>query len=219
MTRLLGSIGHWGLVIGHWQWSCERLCNAAFALSALLAAVMRLASAPVSQWHLPAVIGVAAINALIGVLFLIRRPVLAVGTWRELASCLPTIVGFGLAVRLAGPPELWPWQAHLLFGMGVVWTVASFLQLGSSFAVLPALRQIVERGPYRIVRHPAYAGELLMAAACLACAPSWTAGLPWLLLAPGVVWRICAEERVLSGDEAYAAYRQKVRWRLIPLIW
>ena len=146
-------------------------------------------------------------------------PVLAVGTSRELLSCLPTIVGFGLAVRLAGPPAEWPWLVQGLFGTGVLLTVAAFVNLGASFAVLPALRRVIDRGPYRFVRHPAYAGELIMAAACFTAAPSWLAGLPWLLLAPGVAWRISAEERVLSGAAAYAEYRRNVRWRLIPWIW
>lgn len=197
----------------------EACANAAFALSALLSAVMRLASTPAEQWHLPAVIGVAAINALIGVLFLIRRPVLAVGTLGELVSCLPTIVGFGLAIRLTPPIAQWPWHAHLLFAIGTAITLTAFLSLGASFAVLPALRKTVDRGPYRIVRHPAYAGELLMAAACLIAGPSAAVVLPWLLLVPGVVWRIHCEERLLSTDPAYAAYGQRIRWRLIPLIW
>lgn len=197
----------------------ESWSNAAFALSALSAAVMRLASSPAAQLWTPAVTGIAAINGLIAVLFLIRRPVVAIGTTRQLASCLPTMVGFGLAVRLAPQPMAWSWPAHVLFALGALVTIAAFVSLGSSFGVLPALRRVVDRGPYRCMRHPAYAGELMMAAACFIAGPSLLTVAAWLLLLPGVVWRILCEEAILAEDQAYAGYRQRVRWRLLPGVW
>jgi len=193
--------------------------NAAFALSALAAAVMRLVSASGAERWTPAVIGVAAINAQIAVLFLIRRPVVAIGTPAQLISCLPTMVGFGLALKFSPPLSQWPWPAHVLFAGGAALTMAAFVALGSSFGVLPALRKIVERGPYRLVRHPAYAGELVMAAACFSAGPALGATTAWALLLPGVVWRILSEERVLSRDPSYAEYTQRVRWRLVPGVW
>ena len=39
-----------------------------------------------------------------------------------------------------------------------VWSLSS---LGSSFGIAPADRGLVQRGPYRLLRHPMYAGELL----------------------------------------------------------
>jgi protein-S-isoprenylcysteine O-methyltransferase Ste14 len=40
------------------------------------------------------------------------------------------------------------------------------------------------------------------------------------LLAPGLVWRILDVERVLKRDlPGYAAYTQKVRYRLVPYLW
>lgn len=197
----------------------ELWANSAFAISAMVAAVMRLASAPLAEWWTPVVIGVSGINGLIAVLFLIRRPVVAVGTLPQLVSCLPTMIGFGLAVRLAPAPLLWPWHAHTLFAAGVLMTMTAFLTLGTSFGVLPALREIVVRGPYRLVRHPAYVGELLMALACFVAGPSTWALSAWLLLLPGAMWRILAEERVLSRNDAYAAYQQRMRWRLVPGVW
>jgi protein-S-isoprenylcysteine O-methyltransferase Ste14 len=197
----------------------ERWANIAFALSALLAAVMRLASTPLEQWWLPAIVGISAINGLIGVLFLLRRPVLVLGTPSQLASCLPTMLGFALAVRLAPPLENWLWHAHALFAAAALLTLAAFLRLGTSFGVLPALRQTVDRGPYALVRHPAYAGELLMALACFSAGPSLLAASAWLLLLPGVLWRIAAEETVLGSAADYQAYAHRVCWRLVPGLW
>jgi protein-S-isoprenylcysteine O-methyltransferase Ste14 len=98
-------------------------------------------------------------------------------------------------------------------------TIAAFVSLNRAFGVFPALRGIVIRGPYQFVRHPAYAGELTMAAACFVAGPTLLAASAWLLLLPGVAWRIVCEERILTRDEAYTDYRQQVPWRLVPLVW
>jgi protein-S-isoprenylcysteine O-methyltransferase Ste14 len=185
----------------------------------MIAAMMRLVISPLAEWWTPVVIGVAAINGLIAALFLIRRSVVAVGTFPQLVSCLPTMIGFGLAVRLAPTPLGWPWYAHALFATGVLMTIGAFLSLGTSFGVLPALRAVVVRGPYRLIRHPAYLGELMMALACFVAGPSMWALSAWLLLFPGVMWRILAEERVLSRHDAYGEYRRRVCWRLVPGLW
>lgn len=180
---------------------------------------MRLASAPLADWWMPPIVGMAAINGLIAGMFVVRRPVVSIGTLPQLASCLPTMLGFALALRFAPPLAAWPWPVHALFAAGVLWTLAAFVSLHRSFAVLPSLREVVTHGPYQVVRHPAYAGELVMAAACFLAGPSLLAAAAWLLLLPGIVWRILAEERVLSADSAYALYRQRVSWRLAPFVW
>jgi protein-S-isoprenylcysteine O-methyltransferase Ste14 len=188
-------------------------------VSALVSGVMRPATAAQADFWTPAILGVAAINALVGVLFLTRRPVVRLGSLWQLAACLPSMVGYGLTLQLAPAPGEWPWPTHALFAVGVCVTLAAFLTLGRSFGILPALRQTVMRGPYRVVRHPAYSGELLMALACSLAQPTLMATLPWLLLLPGVVWRILAEERLLAEDPAYANYVGQVRWRLVPCVW
>jgi protein-S-isoprenylcysteine O-methyltransferase Ste14 len=197
----------------------EAWADRAFALTALIAAAMRLIAAAPGEWWLPPVIGLAALNGLVGVLFFLRRPVVLVGTTWQLVSFLPTMIGFGLAVRFAPPVGQWPWPAHVLFAAGVGLAFAAFAFLGRSFGVLPALRATVVCGPYRVIRHPAYAGELLMALACLAASPTLMALTAWLLLLPGVIWRIASEESVLCADASYVAYRAAVRWRLLPGIW
>jgi len=106
-----------------------------------------------------------------------------------------------------------------LFATGAVMTIGALAWLGRSFGVMPAQRQTVIGGPYRFVRHPAYAGEMLVMLACFLAGPSPAAASVWLLLIPGIAWRILAEEAVLAADAGYEAYRRQVRWRLIPGIW
>ena len=88
--------------------------------------------------------------------------------------------------------------------------------LGRSFGIAPADRGLVVAGPYRWLRHPAYAGELISFAGVWLSAPTgWNTGL-LALIALGVVLRILAEENVIGG---YADYAARVRWRLAPGIW
>lgn len=91
--------------------------------------------------------------------------------------------------------------------------------MGESFSVLPARRDIVCRGPYRLVRHPAYAGELVMIVVCALSNPSLPTALVLVAVLPFVALRIRAEECLLSGSETYRRYRADVRARLIPCLW
>jgi protein-S-isoprenylcysteine O-methyltransferase Ste14 len=128
------------------------------------------------------------------------------------------IVG-ALALRAAPAPHEWPLFARALFAVGGISTVVSLASLGRSFAVLPSLRSVVDRGPYRFVRHPAYAAELTMVAACvIARADAIGAALFLGALVTGIA-RILVEERLLGRDEAYGAYAQRVRFRLVPGVW
>jgi protein-S-isoprenylcysteine O-methyltransferase Ste14 len=90
--------------------------------------------------------------------------------------------------------------------------------LGRSFAIFPASRAIVVRGPYRLIRHPAYAGEGVMVAACALAGSWWTSALIPIAVAVLVV-RIQREELILGADPAYQQYAKAVRWRLLPGIW
>ena len=75
------------------------------------------------------------------------------------------------------------------------------------------------RGPFRIVRHPAYLGELIMILACGIAEPRLRTALPLLAALPFVVLRILVEECVMMNSSDYASYTRQVRWRLIPKVW
>jgi protein-S-isoprenylcysteine O-methyltransferase Ste14 len=81
-------------------------------------------------------------------------------------------------------------------------------------------QHVISTGPYAIVRHPMYASALLyLGGTPLALASYW--GLaPLVAIAPFLVWRLFDEERMLAASlPGYVDYQQKVRYRLIPLVW
>jgi protein-S-isoprenylcysteine O-methyltransferase Ste14 len=70
------------------------------------------------------------------------------------------------------------------------------------------------------VRHPMYAGALVMMAGIPIALGSGWGLLALAAMMPALVWRILDEEKFLAaGLPGYEAYRQKVRYRLIPGVW
>jgi len=81
-------------------------------------------------------------------------------------------------------------------------------------------QKVISSGPYAFVRHPMYLGALLLYILSPLALGSYWGMIPTLLLIPLFVSRIRSEENVLTRDlTGYAAYRQKVRYRLLPGVW
>jgi protein-S-isoprenylcysteine O-methyltransferase Ste14 len=121
-----------------------------------------------------------------------------------------------LAVR-PGEAALVPsWVSGGLIGFGMVLALWALVSLGPSFGIAPADRGLVNRGPYRWLRHPAYAGELISVVGyVLRNTRPWNLGLI-LLLAASLVARIQKEEGLIKSYDCYA---EQVRWRLVPGVW
>jgi protein-S-isoprenylcysteine O-methyltransferase Ste14 len=81
-------------------------------------------------------------------------------------------------------------------------------------------QHLIDGGPYAVVRHPMYAGALIMIAGIPLALGSWWGLVPAALLVPVIVWRLTREEALLAADLAgYRDYRRRVRYRLAPLLW
>ncbi|MCP4810630.1 MAG: hypothetical protein GY913_33235 [Proteobacteria bacterium] len=157
-----------------------------------------------------------AAHLVVAVLFLLRGPELARASWTELALATPGLVLGGLAFKLAEPPATWPPMAVALLALGAVFACGSLAVLGRSFAMLPGRRELVARGPYRLVRHPAYLGESVMVASCVVAGAPISVALAVL---PALVLRIVVEERVLGRGETWEEYSRLVPYRLVPWVW
>jgi protein-S-isoprenylcysteine O-methyltransferase Ste14 len=78
-------------------------------------------------------------------------------------------------------------------------------------------QQVISTGPYSIVRHPMYAGALLLLIGMPLALGSWYGLLGILVFLPVLIWRLLDEEKFLSRNlPGYVEYKAKVRWRLIP---
>jgi protein-S-isoprenylcysteine O-methyltransferase Ste14 len=137
-----------------------------------------------------------------------------------------SVLGLGVVIAgLLGPP--WPdgaSRALTIAGLGVgvaglLLFVLGVVSLGPSLTPFPqpgADATLREHGVYRRARHPIYGGVLLMAL-------GWSlARSPVALVATVLLWVLLElksrheETMLLERYPAYAAYRARVRRRLIP---
>jgi protein-S-isoprenylcysteine O-methyltransferase Ste14 len=197
----------------------ERATNLILGSNVLAWAVLGIISSSPADRLAVVRVCITLLNLLVGMLLIARRPLHHSGSMYLCAICTPSFVACGLAFYLAPQPDQWPHHAAGLFAIGAAMTGISFACLGRRFAVLPADRGTIVQGPYRLVRHPAYAGELLMVAACFVARPALIALLPMTAAVPLMVIRILAEERLLTRSGSYREYAGQVAWRLLPGVW
>jgi protein-S-isoprenylcysteine O-methyltransferase Ste14 len=80
--------------------------------------------------------------------------------------------------------------------------------------------QVATRGPYKYVRHPGYVGFIILNLATPLVLGSLWALIPATILTMLFIIRTALEDRTLINElDGYIEYSQKVRYRLIPLIW
>lgn len=81
-------------------------------------------------------------------------------------------------------------------------------------------QKVVDAGLYGVVRHPMYAATLLLFLAMPLVLGSLPAFLVFLAYPAIIVKRIRNEEEVLEKElKGYAAYKRRVKARLIPFLW
>ena len=163
-----------------------------------------------------------AFLALVVVLFAVRKRDIA----GQRATFLPATVAlagtFVLNVVAFLPIEEVTSTAALLASSvvivaGTLFTIWSLATLGRCFGLFPEVRGLVLRGPYRLVRHPVYLGELISGFGLVLVKPH-PAIVGLLAAFVGLQYlRTVYEERALLGTfpDEYARYRRTVP-RLIP---
>jgi protein-S-isoprenylcysteine O-methyltransferase len=125
----------------------------------------------------------------------------------RIASARETLFVVGICCVVAGTALRW-WA---VFTLGRYFTVDVATQ---------AAQPVIEYGPYRYVRHPAYSGVLLALFGFGLSLGNW-AGLLAMLVLPGAAfaYRIAVEEAALRSElgEPYERYISRTR-RLIPYL-
>ena len=79
---------------------------------------------------------------------------------------------------------------------------------------------VVDTGLYGIVRHPMYAVTILLFLMIPLVLGSWFALIAFAFYPAIIIVRLKDEETLLTRElPGYAAYKQKVKYRIIPFIW
>ena len=145
---------------------------------------------------------------------------------------IATVVGAGAAIACAHAAPgaaIRPAAAAAWIGLGFFWCgiavrLWSFRELGRYFTFTVQTsgdQPVITAGPYRVIRHPGYAGLLLAVVGLGLFIGNW-----WSLLSLtvavtcGLVFRIRVEERALLRDlgDRYREYAATHK-RLVPFLW
>lgn len=90
----------------------------------------------------------------------------------------------------------------------------------SAIIEVDANQKIISTGLYAFVRHPMYAGGVVMLTGIPLALGAWWGLLLVVLMALLIAWRLFTEEIFLAENlSGYVNYQKKVRHRLLPFIW
>jgi protein-S-isoprenylcysteine O-methyltransferase Ste14 len=119
-------------------------------------------------------------------------------------------------------PNLFHLLGVILFLGGITYRLWAIKTLGKYYSHIVRevdAHQIVDSGPYRHIRHPAYAGMILANLGIVIFFFNLiTLILFLLILIPAIILRILIEEKTLFRIGGYGKFAQN-RQRLIPGIW
>jgi protein-S-isoprenylcysteine O-methyltransferase Ste14 len=144
-------------------------------------------------------------------------------------SLVGALLAFGAPVlfpsaRIPLPHALMFYTAIALFWAGTILYPWAAITLGAFFRTSVQLldgQRLVTRGPYRILRHPAYTAGMLVFTGIGLATGNWLSLVGAMLsVAIAYAWRIRIEEAALRerfGAE-FEAHRRRT-WAIIPLVW
>ena len=185
-----------------------------------------------------------SVSLLLGLIYLISQLLLTVtrrsrsrtgtkqdrSTLRVVWLVIMVSVAAGIYVAEHRPAAALPHHRTFVF-VGVVLFVAGLLlrwwaiiTLGRFFTVDVTIEkdhELVERGPFRMVRHPSYTGVLLAFVGLALTLDNWAALLVILLpIGVAFIHRMNVEEKALSGalGSQYTNYMRRTK-RLVPFVY
>lgn len=154
--------------------------------------------------------------------------------WDRILTPAIVIVGTFAVLVTAGLDARFGWSGSLNVGVWSAGIVVAFLSqmfvlwamTSNPFFALTVRIQddrgqtVVNNGPYRLVRHPGYAGSLAYNIAIPLVLSSWWTFIPALLTSALIILRTGLEDKTLQNElPGYRAYAANTQYRLFPGVW
>jgi protein-S-isoprenylcysteine O-methyltransferase Ste14 len=124
--------------------------------------------------------------------------------------------------RLSVVPALASLCGDMMVALGFFFVFRVFKENSytSGIVEVAAEQKVISTGPYAVIRHPMYAGALILLLGVPLALGSWWGLLTIIPMTMVLAWRVRDEERFLAKNLAgYSEYRTKVKYRLVPFIW
>ena len=177
------------------------------------------------QYYLKGALGYVEISftiqsLMVAIIFLIRKPHQMVH--KNLLHQAVAVIAFCSGAAFMGQPATGnPLAKHIsqvVILCANVLGIASLLNLGRSFGILIAFREVKSRGLYGIIRHPMYATDILLRMGFLINHFNLFTLIVFIASAVCYVYRAILEERFLMHQPDYREYMQRVKYRFVPLV-
>ena len=162
------------------------------------------------------------------------RPHAGTKKWDVALLGMMGILGI-VAYVIASLDVRWGWSPQ--FPLAVQWVGLALAVLGHDVLLVWAMvtnaffvatvriqtdrnQMVVSRGPYRYVRHPGYAGAILLHLATPFMLNALWALIPAGLIVLVLIVRTALEDKTLHDELlGYKEYAARVRYRLLPSVW
>jgi len=144
---------------------------------------------------------------------------------------LAAYISFIVGILMVGFDRRWNWSTVspalviaadiiVILGYAVFVLVIRENRFLSRVVEVAPDQKVITTGPYAVVRHPMYAGTLVLYLFTPIALGSFWAVIPFALISAAFPIRILNEEKVLLRDlPGYGDYMKKTKYRLIPGIW
>jgi len=144
-----------------------------------------------------------------------------------LSVSFPPVIVAGLDHRFGWSPVFPLWlivPGFLLIALGyafAAWALAENRFFSSVVRIQTDRGQVVcDSGPYRFVRHPGYAGNMLaLPGMALALNSTWTLVPAAVALVIAVIRTVLEDQTLQDELPGYRDYARRVRYRLVPGIY
>ena len=211
----------------------------------LLAAILFLSSGRLDWWFAWAYLGIFVLGVCANSYVILRtNPELIAErarqftpetrTWDRILATLWGVMSVIVMLLVAGLDKRFGWSPQIPLAVQLIAMLV--YMFGSAFAGWALVSNaffagtvrvqaerghaVVSTGPYRIVRHPGYAGWILSGLATPLMLGSLWALLPALVAELALVARTALEDRTLREElPGYGEYAQRIRYRLVPGVW
>jgi protein-S-isoprenylcysteine O-methyltransferase Ste14 len=167
-------------------------------------------------------IATLAFFAVLVVMFAVRQVAqrTAPGFYPRCAAVAGTFLGVGMLLLPLQelPPSIYMISLVLLIS-GTLFAIWAGLVLGRSISILPEARRLVTSGPYTLIRHPLYLGEIVaLTGVALQYLSVWAFVLLGLLCVFQFLRMKNEEQVLLQSFPEYADYMARTP-RLVPGVW
>ena len=108
-----------------------------------------------------------------------------------------------------------------LMVIGILIRIIAINNIGETYShrIRKIVGTLATGGAYRIIRHPAYLGTLIIHTGLVIIMFNYISLIALFIWYGNAVVRIMIEENILQSDSAYSDYMKMTKYRLIPFLW